>query len=74
VLESISELTQNICFLTISLKKSKKTLSDGRNAHLIVQTRNFWLAKINKIFNNFTIIDEMYLIDSYLNLVIKKNL
>jgi hypothetical protein len=73
VLKSINDKTLNICFLTISLRPAGKFLSDGRNAHLIVENKEFWLNKIDKNFNNFKIINEEYLEKNYLNLVIKKN-
>jgi len=72
VLKTINEKTKKICFLTIALRPAKKILSDGRNAHLIVESYSFWINKINNNFTNFKIINEEYKENNYLNLTIKK--
>jgi hypothetical protein len=74
VLKKINDITLNICFLTIALRPAKKILSDGRNAHLIVKRKEFWIDKINNNFNNFKIINEEYKVNDYLNLIIQKQL
>jgi hypothetical protein len=48
VLAHIFRLAQRAVFLQIALFPAKKTLPDGRNAHLIVQPANWWLDKIGK--------------------------
>jgi len=72
VLKTINEKTKKICFLTIALRSASKILSDGRNAHLIVENRLFWLKKINNNFTNYKIINEEYLENQFLNLTILK--
>lgn len=72
VLKNISSLTNKVCFLTIALRKAKKILADGRNAHLIVEKKKYWLDKINIIFDSFKIIDEEYKEDDYINLILVK--
>lgn len=46
VLDELCRLTEGIAFLSIDTGPAVKTLSDGRNAHLIQQPMNWWLPKI----------------------------
>jgi 2-polyprenyl-3-methyl-5-hydroxy-6-metoxy-1,4-benzoquinol methylase len=46
VLDDIRALGTKGAFLVISTRPAKKTLSDGRNAHLIVEGAAFWLEKL----------------------------
>lgn len=46
VLDHLEELTDTLAFLTIHTGPASKTLSDGRNAHLIQQPLEWWLPKI----------------------------
>lgn len=48
VLKDIHRVTKRIAFLAISLRLAKKTLPDGRNAHLIVQPKSWWEARLNE--------------------------
>lgn len=48
VLKDIHRVTKRIAFLAISLRLAKKTLPDGRNAHLIVQPKTWWEARLNE--------------------------
>lgn len=50
VLAHIRSIMQKGGFFTISLREAKKKLPDGRNAHLIVETPDFWFSKL-KYFN-----------------------
>lgn len=50
VLDHIRELAGNVAFLTIHTGPAGKFLSDGRNAHLIQQPLDWWLAHIGKRF------------------------
>ncbi len=50
VLGNISSLTQKVAFLVISTRAAKKTLADGRNAHLIQQTAEWWKKTLSKYF------------------------
>lgn len=52
VLDHIAELTRKAVFLSISTRLAKKTLPDGRNAHLIVQPYQWWMPKL---WERFTI-------------------
>ena len=49
VLTHIFSLANKVVFLNISMKKSNRTLSDGRNAHLIVKNKVWWVNKLRKI-------------------------
>ena len=46
VLDHLEELTELILFASINTSLADKKLSDGRNAHLIVQPMEWWLPKI----------------------------
>ena len=50
VLDHIASLTRRIAFFSIALQKAKKTLSDGRNAHINLRDAEFWLAELKKRF------------------------
>lgn len=50
VLDHLQSLTRILCFMTISLRKANKELSDGRNAHINIRTPEFWLKEIKKRF------------------------
>lgn len=44
VLDDITTLTGKLLFLNVACRPAKKTLPDGRNAHLIQETPNWWLS------------------------------
>lgn len=46
VLDDLQRLTRKVAFLVIASRPAKKTLADGRNAHLIVKPPHWWLEKI----------------------------
>jgi hypothetical protein len=46
VLDHLQRLTLKIGFFTVATCPAKKTLPDGRNAHLIVERPEWWLPKI----------------------------
>jgi len=50
VLNHLQALTAHIGFFTIHTKPAKKTLSDGRNAHLIQQPMSWWLERMSPRF------------------------
>ena len=50
VLSHISSLTRNLLFCDIALRPAGKFLPDGRNAHLIVESGNWWLARLLPYF------------------------
>ncbi len=51
VLCELRHNTRDFAFLTIHMGPAGKTLSDGRNAHLIQQPQSWWLPRISKHFN-----------------------
>lgn len=55
VLAHIRSLTTRVFFTAISLRDAKKTLPDGRNTHLIVQSAKWWLIKLLDHFDVDTI-------------------
>ncbi len=46
VLNDLKRVTKRIIFMTVATRPAQKTLSDGRNAHLIQQTYEWWLPRI----------------------------
>jgi hypothetical protein len=46
VLNDLCRLTEGVIFLTIDTAPAVKTLSDGRNAHLIQQDMEWWVPKL----------------------------
>lgn len=46
VLDHMASLSRRVAFLTIATGPAKKTLPDGRNAHLIQEGSGFWLPRI----------------------------
>ena len=46
VLEDINQLTSNYVWLRIDTLPARKKLSDGRNAHLIIKNKEWWLKTI----------------------------
>ena len=51
VLNDLERLTKRIGFFTVGTEPAKKTLADGRNAHLIQETAEWWLPKFLSRFN-----------------------
>lgn len=50
VLNDIKRCTNAIAFLTVATGPAQKTLSDGRNAHLIQEPMEWWFDKIASRF------------------------
>lgn len=42
VLQHVRSLTRKVAFVAIATRPAGKTLSDGRNAHLIIQAGDWW--------------------------------
>ncbi len=51
VIDELARVTQNIGFLSIHMGPAAKTLSDGRNAHLIQKPTSWWLPKLCQHFD-----------------------
>lgn len=50
VLLDLSTLTREVLFLNVATSPAIKILPDGRNAHLIVETPNWWLFQLLPLF------------------------
>jgi hypothetical protein len=46
VLDDLRDLTRTMLFCTVATRPAKKFLPDGRNAHLIQESSNWWLQKL----------------------------
>ena len=49
VLEHMAAMTKRLAFIHIATRSAKKTLPDGRNAHLIVQPPRWWKAALQDV-------------------------
>ena len=47
VLTHIAYLTKRVLFAVISTRPARKTLPDGRNAHLLVRSAGWWVDMLN---------------------------
>jgi hypothetical protein len=54
VLRHLASLTKKCAFLTVHTGPAKKTLSDGRNAHLIVEPISWWTSSLARYFEIVT--------------------
>jgi len=56
VLDHLKDLTKKILYTTVSTEPAKKTLDDGRNAHLIVESPQWWFSALSDRFDivNYT--------------------
>jgi len=50
VINDLKRITVNTGFFNISTRPARKTLLDGRNAHLIIKPVNWWLSLFLPIF------------------------
>lgn len=50
VLADLARLTKKRCVCVIATRPAKKTLPDGRNAHLIVEAETWWLSRVSRHF------------------------
>lgn len=50
VLEHIQSKMKKKGYFTIGLDKANKKLPDGRNAHLLIETEEWWLDKLSEYF------------------------
>lgn len=48
VLDHLKVLARKLLFVSISLKKAGRFLSDGRNAHLIIESADWWREQIER--------------------------
>lgn len=51
VLDHLCSLCDPLGLFSIHTRPAKKTLSDGRNAHLTQQGHQWWLTKLNRLFD-----------------------
>lgn len=51
VLEAFCSFAPKAVFLTISTASAQKTLPDGRNAHILIRGRGWWLKRLSKYFS-----------------------
>ena len=55
VLDDLTRLTEGIIFATVDTGPAKKTLPDGRNAHILQQPLKWWFPKLEARFDVQTV-------------------
>lgn len=50
VLDHLRSLTKRVLYTTICTKPAKKSLPDGRNAHLIIESSKWWFSALEDRF------------------------
>ena len=50
MLDELERVTRNRGVFTVHLQPAKKTLPDGRNAHLILQPAEWWAERLGEHF------------------------
>lgn len=58
VLSDLKRCVKQVGYFVISTRKAIKTYANGKNAHSIIQGKDWWEKKINKYFDIGTIIDK----------------
>lgn len=56
VIRHIADLTKHLAIIVVALEPAKKTLPDGRNAHICLQKPIWWLSKLRR---HFMIVEEL---------------
>ena len=51
VLEHQASLTRHFCCLLTALIPANRILPDGRNAHLILESHEWWVGRVSKFFD-----------------------
>jgi hypothetical protein len=76
-LEQMQELFKSCAWFIIACYPAKKQLLDGRNAHLIIESPEWWISKIQSIFSkssiNYYEITEIELGKTELRIILNKN-
>lgn len=62
VLDDLRAKTRKAALLVISTRPAKKTLSDGRNAHLIIQDASWWAERLQARYGSVKIVPEPELV------------
>ena len=50
VISEIKSLTRKFCYIVVDLQPAVKTLSDGRNAHILLAPPDWWTGKFSTQF------------------------
>jgi hypothetical protein len=54
VLDSIFSYANRFVFINISTKHSKKNLPNGENCHITVHPKEWWIARVEEVKNNYS--------------------
>ena len=55
VLADLAQLAKKALYLEIATRPANKTLPDGRNAHLTVQGKEWWVDRLSKYWNKMSV-------------------
>lgn len=50
VLDDLARVTKSVLFATVCVVPAKKTLADGRNAHILLKPFDWWAGKLTERF------------------------
>jgi 2-polyprenyl-3-methyl-5-hydroxy-6-metoxy-1,4-benzoquinol methylase len=60
VLDDIVRCTKRLALLSVAMRLASKTLPDGRNAHVLLKDRDWWVAKIGHRFRIISIVESKW--------------
>lgn len=60
VLDDLQRVTKKACMLVVSTRPARRTLADGRNAHLIQEPFSWWSEKLRRRFKIFAAKENKY--------------
>lgn len=52
IIEEIFYLAKNFCYIVIDLQPAVKTLADGRNAHILLAPKDWWIQRFAQKFES----------------------
>ena len=50
VLDDLRRVTRRVLYVAIATRPARKSLPDGRNAHLLIHDKSWWLERLAKVF------------------------
>ena len=54
VIDDIASLTSKFCYVVVDLQPAVKTMSDGRNAHILLAPTDWWINKFSQRFKSLS--------------------
>ena len=60
VIDDIANLTKRFCYVVVDLQPAVKTMSDGRNAHILLAPSDWWINKFSQRFKSLSCFPVMH--------------